>query len=313
MKLSGKRVLDHAIAFLTIFFWGLTFLSTKHLEEEFSALEILFIRYAIAYIALLLMRPKFVGFLGWKREGMIFLASMAGAGLYQFLENLSVVYTTPASVSFISTVAPLFTAVLAHFALREPLRPAHIVGMLVSLVGVFFICFGDATGFETGLLGDVIILCSVWLWAVYSVLIKKIEVYGIDDFILTRRIFFYSIVAMIPFLAPTVPTFPFHALTHLPSVLRLLFLGVVASAVCFACWNRSVERLGASATSKYMFVMPIITLVAEAIVMDTDIVPLSVFGMFLTLVGLALTRVDFGKVFRKAKKPLQKGNDNEQV
>ena len=71
----------------------------------------------------------------------MFAASVTGASLYQFLENLSVDFTSPASVSFITALAPVATALVAHFALGESLGRSLFVGMGISLVGVFFISF----------------------------------------------------------------------------------------------------------------------------------------------------------------------------
>ena len=60
-----------------------------------------------------------------------------------------------------------------------------VIGMLISIVGVGLICFGDSKKIETGLLGDVIIICSIWLWAVYSIIVKKIAQFGLQkDFLL---------------------------------------------------------------------------------------------------------------------------------
>ena len=77
-----------------------------HLEQSFSALEILFVRYTIAYIVCWIICPRPLKFTGLKSEAMLLLAAVSGSALYQYLENLSVVYTNPASVSFITAVAP---------------------------------------------------------------------------------------------------------------------------------------------------------------------------------------------------------------
>lgn len=300
--MSKTRILDHVLAFSTVFFWGLTFLSTKYLQEHFSSLEILFLRYAVAYLALWAMCPKLLKFCGWRREGMMFAAALTGAALYQFLENLSVEYTSPASVSFISSIAPLFVALFAHWFLSEPLNGKVVLGILLAIVGVFFICFGDASAESTGLVGDLIVFGAVWLWALYSVLVKKIAAYGYSDFQVTRRIFFYSLLLMAPFLIPRIRSFPYADLLSFDAWGNLLFLGVVASAFCFAMWNRSVEHLGAITTGKYMFIMPPITLLAQAILFRTPVSPLAIVGMALTLLGVAWTKIDFRRHTAKPEK-----------
>lgn len=283
----------HAAAFFTVFVWGITFVSTKYLEGALSSLEILFIRYIIAYTTLWILCPERPTVCGAKQEGYLFVAALSGAALYQYLENVAVEYTSPASVSFITATAPIFTALLASRLLGEKLTAKIFIGMLISLVGVFFICFGDSRTLETGLTGDLIIFFSIWLWAVYSILVKKISEFGISRFQVTRRLFFYSLVVMLPFMI-----FGNHgeALRHLKSISiagNLLFLGVFASAICFAGWNMSVEKLGATTTSRYLFLSPLVTLVAQSVYNRSIIGGAALVGMAVTLVGIAVSEFKF--------------------
>ena len=230
LQIKKDKMIDHGLAFVIMVIWGLTFFFIKELQGTFSSLEILFLRYCVAYAALWLMCPKWVKF-NLKQELYFFGAALSGATLYQYLENVSVEYTSPASVSFLTALAPLFTALFAYFFLKEKVTLQTVIGMLISIVGVGLICFGDSKKIETGLLGDVIIICSIWLWAVYSIIVKKIAQFGLPGLVVTRRIFFYSLAVM---LVPVIITGNIQRSNFtLPSVLSLLYLGVFASAICF--------------------------------------------------------------------------------
>lgn len=297
-----KNLKNHGLALFTILIWGITFISTKHLENTFSALEILFVRYFIAYIVLWIIYPKFQKIKSVKHELYIFIAAMSGATIYQYLENLSVSFTSPASVSFITATAPIFTAILANKFLNERLNKKIILGMLVSVIGVFFICFGDSIKIETGLLGDMIIFLSVWLWAIYSVVVKKIASFGYHQFAVTRRLFFYALIVMIPFMIFTGDGFEYQALLRADSILNFMFLGVMASAICFATWNISVDRLGATTTSKYLFIMPVITLIAQAIYNKNDIGYTALIGMAVTLLGIGISEFDINRLLKSKRR-----------
>ena len=289
--MKNSKIINHAYAFFSILIWGVTFISTKYLLKSFSPLDILIFRYAIAYVALWVISPKPLLLQGWKKEACLFAASVTGASLYQFLENLSVSYTSPASVSFITALAPVATAIVAYFALGEPLYKSLFFGMGISLVGVFFISFGDAGSFETGLLGDAIVLGSTLLWAVYSVIIKRIAKFGIDEYLVTRRIFLYTLLTLVPFAIPNMKSLDLSATVQPLNTLNLLFLGVFASALCFRTWNHSVDTLGATTTSKYLFVMPIITLVAQVIYEKSGVSVYAGVGMALILAGLFVSNL----------------------
>lgn len=293
-----EKLKNHGLAFFSIFIWGITFVSTKHLEGSFSALEILFIRYLIAYAVLWIISPKMLKFKSIKEELYFFAAAMSGAAFYQYLENLSVSFTSPASVSFIAATAPIFTAILANKFLGEKLTPKIFFGMLVSLVGVFLICFGDSKKLETGLLGDLIIFGSIWLWAVYSILVKKIAAFNYPQFQVTRRLFFYSLIVMLPPMAFDVRDFNYSALLSFESIGNFVFLGVFASAICFATWNMSVDKLGATTTSKYLFVMPVITLIAQMIFNGNAVSVSALAGMAVTLLGIGISEFSTDKLKR---------------
>ena len=284
-----ERLKEHFLAFFTVLIWGVTFVCTKYLTDSLSSLEILYIRYLIAYIALWIICPHFFGFTNLKHEAMMFFAAMSGAAAYQYLENLSVCYTSPASVSFITATAPIFTAVLAHKFLGEKLNFKIFAGMAVSVFGIFLICFGDSKTNETGVMGDMIIFFSIWLWAVYSVLVKKISAFGYRGFLVTRRLFLYSLLAMTPFMAVTSDFERIKSVARPEVFINLLFLGILASAVCFATWNRSVEKLGATTTSKYLFISPIITLIAQSLFYKAAVGTAALVGMAVTLVGIGIT------------------------
>ncbi len=293
LKPKNNRLISHGMAFFTIFIWALTFLCTKGLQESFTNLEILLFRYSLAYIVVWMIYPKKPVFYGWKIESLIIIASICGTSFYQYMENVSVLYTTPASVSFITAMAPLFTALFSRIILKTKLEAKTIIGMIISIIGVGFISFGDSKVIETGLVGDMIILGIIWLWAIYTILVKILSQRGYRGYMITRKLFFYSLVEMfIPVLFTVdVKMSDFTV----PNILGLAFLGVFASAICFYTWNTSVERLGPVTTSKYLFIMPIITLLAQMALKMAGFSYVALIGMCLILLGLFISEKNSGE------------------
>lgn len=297
-----KRLTDHIIAFFTILIWSVTFICTKQISGIISPSEIVLVRYIVAYLALWAIYPRFMKFSSWKEEGLYLAAALSGASVYQLLENLSVYYTNPSSTSFITATAPFFTAIFAKIVLKEKFTSGLFIGMFISLAGVFLISFGDSKITDTGVKGDIIMLCGIWLWAVYSVIVKKISEYGHNGFAVTRRIFFYAVITEIPIVFLTDGIHPAE-FTKPVVIFNLLFLGILASSICFATWNRCVANLGAVVTSKYLFVMPAMTLIAQTIYNHTKLSVIAYPGMALILLGLFLSQLDIKSIFvRDSKK-----------
>jgi LPXTG-motif cell wall-anchored protein len=67
-----------------------------------------------------------------------------------------------------------------------------------------------------------------------------------------------------------------------------LFLGLVASFVCFAVWNRVLKEIGIVASSNYIYLNPVFTMVAAAFVLDERITWIAIAGLLLIALGLWL-------------------------
>ncbi len=300
--MTKEKIIGHLSAAFTILVWGITFINTKYLVDYFTPIQIMALRYSIAYIMLFLISPKILKFQGLKKEMYLFLAAMSGGAIYQYLENLAVYYTSPASVSFISALSPVLTVIIAHSLYSEKLNFKIIFGMLVSLLGVFFVSFADSKISDTGLIGDLIILAGVWLWTIYSIFIKKIEEFNLTQIQISRRIFMYSLLFILPFSYFSSGTIKLEYIIMPVNLMNILFLSVIASAICFCTWNVGVMKIGPTATNKYLFVMPIVTLIGQVIYNKNQIGTLAVAGMFIILMGLAITEIDFKSLRKKLLK-----------
>ena len=75
----------------------------------------------------------------------------------------------------------------------------------------------------------------------------------------------------------------------------MLYLGLGASALCFATWNFAIKHLGAVESSVYIYAIPPITVIAAAIVLHEQVTWISLLGIILTLAGLVLSELKFGK------------------
>lgn len=75
----------------------------------------------------------------------------------------------------------------------------------------------------------------------------------------------------------------------------MLFLGVGASALCFVTWNLAVKLLGAVRTAVYLYLSPVVTILASAIILGEKITVISVIGAGLVFAGLLLSDKGKGK------------------
>lgn len=287
-----KEITGHLFAFVTIFIWGTTFISTKILLEAFSPIEVLFLRFTIGFVVLLVVYPHRLKVKEKKQELYFAAAGLCGVTLYYLLENIALTYTFASNVGVIISVAPFFTAIFAHLFLEgEKLRAQFFIGFGVAVIGTFLITFNGSSNLQLNPLGDILAVLAAVVWAAYSILTKKIGSFHYNTIQSTRRIFFYGLVFMIPalFIAGFKPNI--NQIIQPVNLFNILFLGLGASALCFVTWNLAVKILGAVKTSIYIYMVPVITVVTSVIVLNETITGITLFGILLTLAGLFISEL----------------------
>lgn len=307
----NKDAAGHLAALFTIVIWGTTFISTKVMLVDFQPVEILFFRFVIGFLALVIVYPRRLGKTNPRQEILFATAGLCGICLYYLLENIALTYTLASNVGVIISVAPFFTAILTHFVMKgeEKLRASFFIGFLTAMAGVGLISF-NGSRLELNPTGDFLAILAALVWACYSVLTRKISNLGYPTIVTTRRVFFYGILFMIPTLFLFDFQLGLERFTRPVYLFNILFLGLGASAMCFVTWNFAVRVLGAVKTSVYIYMVPVITVITSVLILQEKVTLLAGAGIGLILAGLFLSeRKPTNKTFMKADSH-KYGNDS---
>ena len=267
----------HFVAFLIVSIWGSTFVFTKMLLlAGLSPAQIFTLRFIIAYVLLLgysLLRGKkgrknnrFRWFSeSWRDELLMVALGIAGGSLYFLTENSAMIYTTTTNTSLIVSLSPLVAATLISiFYQSQRLNSVQAMGTLMAAVGVVIVVLNGRFVLHLSPLGDSLAFGAALCWGFYSLLMipanKKYDVVFI-----TRKVFFYGLLSLMPYyiLRPSEASIfmsPSTFLTPLSTVLNLLFLGCVASMLCFVAWNWALKKLGAVVATNYVYFNPVVTI-----------------------------------------------------
>lgn len=288
--MDNKNTIGHLTALLTIIIWGTTFISTKILLVDFQPLEILFFRFAMGFIILLVIAPKRLRGVSFKQEVIFMAAGLCGICLYYLLENIALTYTMASNISVIISIAPFFTAILTHLFIKsgEKLKVNFVIGFVVAITGIALISF-NGSKLNLTPKGDILAAAAALLWACYTVLTLKISSFGYPLILTTRRTFFYGILFMIPAVFLFDFKIEFSRFANMTYLLNLVYLGAGASALCFITWNFAVKTLGAVTTSIYLYIGPVVTVITSALILKEPITWLSVTGTVLTIAGLFIS------------------------
>lgn len=296
----SKTVTGHMLALITILIWGTTFISTKILLTDFTPVEILFYRFLIGYVALFIIYSRPLRTKSFQEELLFISAGLCGVTLYFLIENIALIYTLASNVGVIVSIAPFFTAVLAHFFLDdEKLNAQFLTGFAVALTGIVLIGLNGSFLLHLNPIGDLLAFLAPAVWAIYSVLMRKISRLAYPAIGATRKVFFYGLLGILPFLF----LFDFHLglvrFGTLSNVTNLLYLGLGASALCFVSWNRVVGILGAVKTSVFIYIVPVVTVLASALILHERITWVTAAGTLLTLTGSYISERKFNTIPKK--------------
>ena len=288
--MNNERLTGHLLALLSAFVWGITFVSTKVLLTELSAVEILFYRFLLGYASLWAVHPKKNEFKGFKNELLYMAAGLSGTTIYQFLENTALSFTYASNVSIIVSTVPLFAGLIAVLIFKEKMSKSFFVGFFIAILGIVMINLNGSIVLKLKPTGDIMAVTSAMLWAVYTNFVDAINKRNQDVLCTTRHMFFYGVVFILPImLFGDFEIGSVYALAHPKILINIVFLGVIASAVCFVTWNMAVKRLGPVKSSVYIYLIPVITLIFSSIILHEKMGIIGIVGMGLVIAGLLVS------------------------
>ena len=276
------------MAAIAICVWGSTFIFSKIMLRDFTPLQIMTMRFMVAYIVLWCLYPK-VEKTTFKDNLGIFVLSLFGNTIYFLFENNALQYTLAANVSIIVASAPIWTAILAHFFSKgEKIRRNTIYGSALAFAGVALVVFNGTIVLKFNPLGDILSLGAALSWAVYSILVVK-YVNRFSSFFLMRRATLCAMIASVPMLIISGQMdMPFECLLQKDTLFSIIFLGVLGSGVSYVLWNMATRILGVIKVNAYIYVNPFVTMITAGIFLGEPVTVMGIIGAVMIIGGVVL-------------------------
>lgn len=282
-----NKLAYHILAISIIAIWGVTFINTKFLIiNGLNPQEIFLLRFILAYIGIWTFSPHKLFTDNWRDELTTLMLGVTGGSLYFWAENTAIQYSLVNNVAFIVCNAPLLTLFLGMAFSKEIRATKNIVmGSLISLIGVALVIFNGSFILRLNPIGDFLALVAAGAWAVYSLLMRGLtNRYNVT--FLTRKVFFYGILTILPAFLIKPWQFPLENLAEPVIWMNLLFLSIIAALICFVLWNIVIRELGALSSANYIYLSPVSTMIASAIFLQEPVTWISIAGSILILSGL---------------------------
>ncbi len=273
---------DSLLAALVAVIWGIAFLATEFGLQSFTPPQLAALRFILAAVPVLFLPKPNVP---WPM--LIALGTFLFIGQFLFLFYGFEAGMPPGVASVVTHTQALFTIVLAMLILSETPSPRQMLGMLIAAAGL--VCVALSVGGELTYLGLAFTLAGAVSWSIGNILLKRLK--GVD---MLRLMIWLSLVPPLPALALSMASGDLRLYDALQqaspvSILAVLYLGVVSTALAYAVWGRLLNTYPAVQVTPFALFAPCAGVIASYFVFGETIGPLRGTGMGLVFVGVALT------------------------
>lgn len=287
------RVSPYLLLSATILFWSLNWITGRALRDDVPAYSLAFWRWASASVLLLpfawphLVRGWPAMLRSWK---IMLVLGVLGTTFCNLTSYMGLKYTTAVSGSILNSFVPVIIIAISWAFLGQRLRASQWAGVAISLTGVLLIVGrGDPMVILSLALnvGDVWILVSCLLWALYTVCLRwrppelhPLGLLGANAVV--------GVLALLPVYLWSLAQ-GLHITWTAGAVAGLAYVGVFPSVVSYIFWNNAVARVGPNKAGMFMHLMPLFASLLAIAFLGERLHLFHLAGMVLILGGIWLT------------------------
>lgn len=291
---KNKTLLGYIAVVLAMVIWSCTFIWTKEILEAKACtpLTILTIRLTISVLLMFVYALIFRKFEKIEKKDWLWFVFLGffQPFLYFIGETFGQARVSSTVTSVVISTIPLFTpfAVAAFF--REKVKASNILGIVISLVGVYLLLIKDSFEIVIDPIGIGLLFFAVFNAVAYSVIIHRLA----NKYKPLTIIMWQNAVGLAFYI-------PWFAATDLPKVLstgipvsaidNLLLLGILGSTVAYLMFIYSVQAITIWMVNAFTNLIPVLTALLSFLVLGEILLPLNIVGIAVAIGGLFISQI----------------------
>lgn len=288
-----KESLALLFALLACLIWSGSFVIARGVHEYIPPFALAFWRWMVAVVIIV---PLGYGHVR-SQWGLIishwkyFLClALLGVTVFNSMVYVAAHHTTTHHIALISSTSPIWTLLMAGMLGIDKLSGYKVVGAVSAFLGALIVMTQGKLA-DTLLIswnyGDVLLLISSVIWAVYSVMVHYKPV-GIHPKSLMFIIIVTGTLSLLPFyvwealyVAPT----PFSP----KAISAYVYLGLGSSIIAWFSWNYSIHTIGSVKTGLVYYTIPVFTSTLAVIILGEPIELYHWIGFVLVFLGIIIS------------------------
>ncbi len=278
---------DSALAAMVAVIWGIAFLATEFALQSFTPPQLTALRFILAAVPVLFIaKPN----IGWGM--LIALGTFLFTGQFLLLFFGFEAGMPPGVASVVTHTQAMFTIVLAVIVLGERPNRRQLLGLVIAGGGL--ICVAMSVGGNLTILGLGFTLAGALSWSVGNILLKRLK-----DVDMLSLMIWLSLVPPLPalvlalWLDGDVRLYDALLAASNVSLLAVLYLGIISTALAYAIWGRLLNTYAAVQVTPFALFAPCAGVIASYFVFGETVGLLRGAGMALVFAGVALTILRF--------------------
>ncbi len=285
----------HLLALLVVICWGLSFVSTKVLYAYgMGPWAVVCMRAVLAYGVLILIAPRDL-FAGTVRaEITVAILGLVSVPLCFGLQNQALVTGQASTTAVLVAMGPVATGLLAMAALHTwRIHWMTFLGLVTAVTGTLLLYFDAIVMQELAEKGFLLGLAAAVAYAFYSLVLRALA--DLHPLLVLRKATGYGVLGALPFFLAEGPTEAI-LLTNPVVVANFLFLAVVVTAIGYSLWQISERRIGSAAARWYLFLWPLVAIIAGITLLDESWSYIGFMGAGMILCGVICAQTGLARV-----------------
>jgi drug/metabolite transporter (DMT)-like permease len=284
----GKKTVAYLNLALCILLWGMIPVVSKKVLAEIDNLQMLLfstiLSSAVMFIVMVMQRKvRLLNSYTAADYGRIGVLGFLGTYLYYVLFYAALSFTSAAEGFILVYTWPILVLVVAFIILNEQVTVQKVLALALSFCGIVVIVTqGDLSSVTiTNVLGDSLAIIAALVFALFSVLGKKLQADPVVS------VFLYFLTALL-FIIPTTFLFSTLALPPVSVWFWLLVNGLLVNGISYVFWFKALEHGDTAVISNALYLTPCLSFVYISWFLNEQILPSSLVGFGIILAGIML-------------------------